>query len=193
MSYDCLLFNFPLKNISLTFRQHWRRKAAQCSAPSAVKQGGIFIMSHLLWHRASFLRFHFKNFLNLVNIYKLGILRTYSRLHLHGVLIQICVLFLYAAYLSLGNLNDKVSINHLKCFFPVCPQSLKHSRKLNTGESDTWFWKNYFRVYGKLEKATCTLVKQFGKTYIVCTCCITWAYMYFFSSNTTFCQLSVQL
>jgi hypothetical protein len=49
---DCLLFYVPLKNFSLMWRRHhcqWRAiKISLC-----FEQGGIFIVSHLLWHRTS--------------------------------------------------------------------------------------------------------------------------------------------
>jgi hypothetical protein len=55
---DYLLFYIPLKNSSLIWRHHHCRWMSTkfrhiCSVLRAFEQGGIFIMPHLLWHRAS--------------------------------------------------------------------------------------------------------------------------------------------
>ena len=48
----CLWLNVPLKNISLIWKRH-RLKKGLCLASMASRQGGIFIVPHLLWHGAS--------------------------------------------------------------------------------------------------------------------------------------------
>jgi hypothetical protein len=57
---DYLQFYVPLKNFSLIWsRHHCRWRAANfglCSALRAFEQGGIFIVSHLLWHGAAVFR-----------------------------------------------------------------------------------------------------------------------------------------
>ena len=63
----CLLLNVSVENISLVTRHHWQgglRNLGIYSAPKASKQGGIFIVSNLLWHVTLFLPSHIKGFLN---------------------------------------------------------------------------------------------------------------------------------
>jgi hypothetical protein len=55
---DYLRFYVPLKNISPIWRRHHiaserLQNLGLCSALRAFEQGGIFIVSHLLWHGAS--------------------------------------------------------------------------------------------------------------------------------------------
>jgi hypothetical protein len=55
---DCLLFYVPLKNISLKYGDaiitgEGLQNLGLCSALKAFEQGGIFIVPHLLRHRAS--------------------------------------------------------------------------------------------------------------------------------------------
>jgi hypothetical protein len=57
LKVDYLRFYVPLKNFSLIWRRHhcrWRAANLRlCSALRALKQGGIFIVPHLLWQGAS--------------------------------------------------------------------------------------------------------------------------------------------
>ena len=46
---DCFL-HVPLEKISLMWRRHHAGDIDWCSAPEVFKQGGIFIVLHLLWH-----------------------------------------------------------------------------------------------------------------------------------------------
>jgi hypothetical protein len=84
-----LRFYVPLKNFSLTWRRHhcrWRvQNLGLCSALRAFKQGGIFIVPHLLWHGAQFFRSYPKDrpIQSPLMTHK-EMWRTYSHLDSHG-------------------------------------------------------------------------------------------------------------
>jgi hypothetical protein len=50
---DCLRFYVPLKNFSRIIAGQGLQNLGLCSALRAFQQGGIFIVSHLLWHKVS--------------------------------------------------------------------------------------------------------------------------------------------